>query len=63
MTFTPHEIGKRVVATFIQAGTAALMAAGITGDAATAALTAGLAAVVTLVHRLSSRWLEDRGDV
>lgn len=59
--YTAEEIAKRTVATFVQAATAALVAAGpLDQDAATAAVMAGVTAVITLVHRLSSRWLEQR---
>lgn len=59
MKFTAEEIAKRVAATFIQAATAAVISAGVLNqEAATTAVMAGVTAVVALVHRLSSRWLE-----
>lgn len=64
MKFTAEEIAKRTVATFVQAATGALIAAGLLGqDAATAAVFAGVTAVITFAHRLSSRWLEQRASV
>lgn len=56
-----HEILRRASATFVQAATAQLIAAGtglLEGSVLQHAAVAGVAAVVSLAHRLAGRWLE-----